>query len=187
MFCSLYLGGSSISAIYISKKANVLVHSHHTQALPVITVGAKAVGFVAGFEWECTAAPATTSAHQDLRMYHNPPTRPVLLQLTDELEVEQCALAFDPEMDPQPGHVPIGDMGAHVNPWECICIPENPLGGLTDAEFKSKVRVAEQVYDRIVLKMEANPDLLESAVKKIGKANGTGPGELRDLLCSHVC
>lgn len=157
-------------------------------ALPVIKVGTFIAGFIAGFEWERVAAPAITSAHQDLHLHHNPPSRPVLLQLTDDLEVEQCAVSFDPEMDPQPKHVRVGDMGAQVDPWACICTPENPPVGLTDAQFKSAVSVAKQVYDSIVLKMQANPDLLEVAVKKLGKERGVGPhtmkvADLRTALC----
>jgi hypothetical protein len=148
----------------------------------VIKVGTFIAGFIAGFEWERVAAPAITSAHQDLHLHHNPPSRPVLLQLTDDLEVEQCAVSFDPEMDPQPKHVRVGDMGAQVDPWACICTPENPPVGLTDAQFKSAVSVAKQVYDSIVLKMQANPDLLEVAVKKLGKERGVGPRKLRHLI-----
>jgi hypothetical protein len=164
----------------------LLITTHHTQALPVIEVDGKKKGFIAGFEWERAASPAITSAHQDLHMYHNPPSRPVLLQLNAGLEVEQCALSFVPEMSPEPEHATVGDMGARVDPWTCVCIPENPKFELSDAEFEAAVATARQTYDRISAKMEANPSLLEEAIKKIGKETGTGTRKLAILLCYFV-
>ena len=63
-----------------------------------------------------------------------------------------------------------------------MCIPENQKFELADAEFEAVVATARQTYDRISAKMEADPSLLEEAIKKIGKEQGTGTRKFV-LLC----
>ena len=101
----------------------------YIQAIPTVVVKTSvSIGddisttftFLAGWEWEKTSTFIKCNI-VEISSFKNPPDKRVMIVLTPGLRLTQCAVNFEPKMEPGIGTVEYA--GCNVNPWECTINP----------------------------------------------------------------
>jgi hypothetical protein len=122
--------------------------------------------FVAGYEFERTGTPIK-SRFLDLDSYANPPRKPVLIPITDDLKLTQVALGFDSKAKQEAGYIEYAV--GYVDPFEVVSIEEGAAISFTEPEFKAAVATCKSKLDSIMEIHRSNPGLLEDALKGLNK------------------
>jgi hypothetical protein len=119
--------------------------------------------FLAGWEWEKTSTFIKCNI-VEISSFKNPPDKRVMIVLTPGLRLTQCAVNFEPKMEPGIGTVEYA--GCDVNPWECTI---NPHVLRPDFNFEQAVDRSKKLHDGTLAKHLQDPSLLENAVKELSK------------------